>query len=256
MTVSLALSAILAAQLVKPLHRLQQVSRKIASGDYTRKLQDKTSLEEITELAGDLEIMRSNLVGVSAKLQEVIVEREAAEDEQRSLEARLRHSHRLESIGTLAGGIAHEFNNILAPIVLYSDLALEDISEGSGARPKLERVMRLAMRAKGLSQQILTFASQVGEAERVAVDIAPVVEEGLSLVRALVPATVDIQADIDYNLGLVLCDVAQVQQLVINLCSNAFRSLYRGGCISAVTVVCRPAFDLRLTDAVRSFNPG
>lgn len=236
LAVSLFLSTILAAQLVKPLHRLQEVSRKIASGDYTMKLQDRTRLDEITELAGDLEIMRSSLVGVNAELQEVIREREAAEDEQRSLEARLRHSHRLESIGTLAGGIAHEFNNVLAPIVLYADLAMEDISEDSAARPKLERVMSLAKRAKGLSQQILTFGSQLGEVDRVSVDIAPVVEEGLSLVRALVPATVDIKADVQYNLGLVLCDVAQVQQLVVNLCSNAFRSLSRGGGCIEVSV--------------------
>jgi len=229
LAVSLIFSTVLAAQLVKPLHRLQKVSRQIASGDYAVKLKDKTRLEEITGLAGDLEIMRSSLVGVNAELQEVIREREAAEEEQRSLEARLRHSHRLESIGTLAGGVAHEFNNVLAPIVLYADLAMEDISEDSAARPKLERVMSLANRAKGLSQQILTFGSQVGEVARVSVDIAPVIEEGLSLVRALVPATVDIRADVQYNLGLVLCDVAQVQQLVVNLCSNAFRSLSRGG---------------------------
>lgn len=229
LVISLFFSMFLAAQLVKPMHRLRQVSRKIASGDYSMKLEDKTKLYEITELARDLEVMRSKLVGVSAELQEVIRERELAEDEQRTLESRLRHSHRLESIGTLAGGIAHEFNNVLAPIVLYTDLALEDISEESAARPKLERVMSLAKRAKGLSQQILTFSTQVGEAERVAVDIAPVVEEGLSLVRALIPATVEIRADINYNLGLVLCDVAQIQQLIVNLCSNAFRSLRDGG---------------------------
>jgi len=226
---SVLLATILAGQMVRPIHRLQQVSREIASGDYERKLHDKTNLDEIQGLANDLEIMRSKLVGVSARLQEVINEREAAEAEQRSLEARLRHSHRLESIGTLAGGIAHEFNNVLAPIVLYTELALEDIPEDNIARAKLARVVKLAHRAKGLSQQILAFGSQTDEVERVAVDIAPVVEESMSLVRALVPATVDVRADIKHNLGLVLCDAAQVQQLVVNLCSNAFRSLARGG---------------------------
>jgi signal transduction histidine kinase len=226
---SVLLATILAGQMVRPIHRLQQVSREIASGHYERKLHDSTNLHEIQGLANDLEIMRSKLVGVSARLQEVINEREAAEAEQRSLEARLRHSHRLESIGTLAGGIAHEFNNVLAPIVLYTDLALEDIPEGSEARPKLARVIKLAQRAKGLSQQILAFGSQTDELERVAIDIAPVVEESMSLVRALVPATVEVRADIKQNLGLVLCDPAQVQQLIINLCSNAYRSLTRGG---------------------------
>jgi signal transduction histidine kinase len=228
MAVSVVFSAVGGAQLVRPMHRLQQVSREIASGDYSRKLEDKSKLFEISELAHDFEIMRSKLVGINAQLQREIVEREAAEGEQRTLEARLRHAHRLESIGTLAGGIAHEFNNVLTPIVLYTDLALEDIPETSAARSKLERVMGLAQRAKGLSQQILTFSSQAGEADRVAVDIAPVVEEALTLVRALIPATVEMQADVQYNLGLVLCDASQVQQLIVNLCSNAFRSLPAG----------------------------
>jgi signal transduction histidine kinase len=226
--ISLALVMTLSTLLVRPIQRLRQVSRKIASGDYSMKLQDKTKVHEIRELANDLETMRSNLVGVNARLQSVISEREAAEAEQRTLEARLRHAQRLDSIGTLAGGIAHEFNNVLAPIVLYTDLALEDLGEDNVARPKLQRVMKLAQRAKGLSQQILAFSSQVGEIERVALDIAPVVEESLSLVRALVPATVDIRADIKHNHGLVLCDAAQIQQLVVNLCSNAFRSLPSG----------------------------
>lgn len=227
--ISLVLVMILSTLLVRPIQRLRHVSRQIASGDYSRKLDDQSSLHEIHELAHDLEIMRSKLVGVNARLQEVINEREVAEAEQRSLEARLRHSHRLESIGTLAGGIAHEFNNVLAPIILYTDLALEDLPENSEIRPNLDRVMKLAERAKGLSQQILAFGSQADEVERVAVDIAPVVEESLSLVRALLPATVDIRAEIKHNLGLVLCDAAQVQQLAVNLCSNAFRSLSRGG---------------------------
>jgi signal transduction histidine kinase len=227
--ISLILVMILSILLVSPIQRLREVSRMIASGDYSRKLQDKTSLYEIQELAHDLEIMRSNLVGVNARLQLEINEREAAEAEQRSLEARLRHSDRLESIGTLAGGVAHEFNNVLAPIMLYTDLALEDLPEDNPVRSKLNLIMDLAKRAKGLSQQILAFGSRSGEQDRSAVDIAPVIEESLSLVRVLVPATVEIQADIKHNLGLVLCDAAQIQQLVVNLCNNAFRSLSRGG---------------------------
>jgi len=229
LVISLILVLLLGTLLVRPLRRLQRVSRKIASGDYSRKLDDKSNLYEIGELAHDLDSMRSNLVGVNAQLQEEIHEREVAQAKQKSLEARLRHSQRLEAIGTLAGGIAHEFNNVLAPIMLYTDLALEDVPEKNAARQKLERVMSLLQRAKGLSQQILLFGSKTGEAGQVAVDIAPVVEEGLSLVRALVPATVEIRANIKHDLGLVLCDAAQIQQLVINLCSNAFRSLSRIG---------------------------
>jgi signal transduction histidine kinase len=240
LVISLLLVMILSTLLVAPIQRLRDVSREIASGDYSRKLHDKTRLFEIQELVSDLETMRSNLVGANLRLREVIKEREVAEAEQRSLEARLRHGHRLESIGTLAGGIAHEFNNALAPIVLYTDLALEDLPADSAVRAKLVRVMELALRAKGLSQQILAFGSRSGEADEAdgaAIDIAPVIEESLSLVRVLIPATVDIQADIKHGLGLVLCDAVQIQQLVLNLCNNAFRSLSRGGGRIQVSVV-------------------
>jgi len=229
LVISIALVIGLAFLLASPIEMLRRESRKIASGDYSRTLQVKSNLYEIRELVVDLETMRSNLVGANLRLQEVIREREVAEAEQRSLEVRLRHAHRLESIGTLAGGIAHEFNNVLAPIVLYTDLALEDLPQDSPIRSSLERVMTLAMRAKLLSQQILAFGRRGDEAERTSMDIAPVIEESLSLVRVLIPATVEIQVDIRHGLGRVLCDAVQIQQMVINLCNNAFRSLSRGG---------------------------
>jgi signal transduction histidine kinase len=227
--VSLFLVALLSALLAKPLQRLRRDSREIASGGYTRNLPVTSRIHEIAELTRDLETMRSNLVGANERLIEEIEEREAAEAKQESLEARLRHAQRLESIGTLAGGIAHEFNNVLLPLLLYTELAIEDLPEDSTARDELDKVLKLGNRAKNLSQQILTFGRQAGDAEKVALDIAPVVEEALSLVRALIPATIEIRTDIKHNLGTLLCDATQIQQLVVNLCSNAYRSLSVGG---------------------------
>lgn len=229
--VSLLLIAVLGALLARPLQRLRDNSRKIASGDYSRKLTVTSKIHEIRELTRDLETMRSNIVGVNEQLQKEIVEREAAEALQKQLEVRLRHSQRLDSIGTLAGGIAHEFNNIMLPVILYTDLAIEDLPEGSPALKNLERVLDLSNRAKGLSRQILTFGRPSGDAEKEYLDIKPVVEEALSMVRALIPATVEIRTDIENDAGDVYCDPTQIQQLVVNLCSNAFRSLLRGGYI-------------------------
>ena len=234
--VSLLLVALLSALLAKPIQQLRQDSREVASGNYSKHLLVSSRIHEIAELTRDLETMRSNLVGVNSKLQEEIAEREAAEAKQQSLEVRLRHAQRLESIGTLAGGIAHEFNNVLLPLLLYTELALEDLPEDGSTRENLEKVLKLGNRAKGLSQQILTFGRQAGDAEKLALDIAPVVEEALSLVRALIPATIEIRADIKHNIGTLLCDESQIQQLVVNLCSNAFRSLSVGGGDITVTV--------------------
>lgn len=222
------LTVVLSKRIVRPIQRLSHASRMIASGDNQKTLDIHSSVLEIEELARDLEKMRSSIVGINAQLQSEIHERESAEAGKKSLESQLRHAQRLESLGTLAGGVAHEFNNVLAPLMLFTDLAIEDIPDDSPARQHLERVLELAYDAKDLSQQILTFGRIQGESEMLELDLAPIVDEALAMVAALLPATVDIRSDIPPDIGLVDCDRRQIQQLVVNLCSNAFQSLSRG----------------------------
>lgn len=227
--VTIVLVVILSTVLSKPLRRLRHDSRQIASGDYTRQMSTDSNIFEINELSHDLENMRSTLVGINARLAAEIVSREAAESERRKVETHLRHMHRLQSIGTLAGGVAHEFNNVLLPMLLYTDLALEDLPEDSPVRPHIERVMRLANRAKGLSEQILTFGRRSEDRLKSVADIAPIVDEAMSMVRALIPASIDIRTDIKRPAGPMSCDANEVQQLIVNLCSNAYRAVVKGG---------------------------
>jgi len=227
--VSVVLVVLLSTVLSRPLQRLRYHSHKIASGDYMRQISVDSKIFEINELSKDLEHMRSTLVGINERLEGEIASREAAEAERRKAEIHLRHMHRLQSIGTLAGGVAHEFNNVLLPLLLYTDLALEDLPPYSPVRPNLERVMKLANRAKGLSEQILTFGRPAGEDMQLVEDMAPVLDEAISMVRALIPANIDMQIAIDRPVGPVLCNPNEVQQLVVNLCSNAYRALLQGG---------------------------
>jgi len=215
----------LSSTVFRPLRRLQYASRTISSGDVDRELKAETDIAEIRDLSGDLETMRSKLVGMNARLQKEIAEREQAEEERRSLERRLRHAQRLESLGTLAGGVAHEFNNVLQPILLYTGLAMDDVPTNSVTAQNLERVAGLAKRAKGLSQQILTFGRQDAGAEFETRELAPIVEEALTMIRALLPATIDLRADIGYDIGCVRCDPSQIRQLIVNLCNNASQAL-------------------------------
>ena len=226
--VTVVLVIVLSTLVTRPLRRLRHDSHQVASGDYTRKMSVSSEIFEVSELTRDLEHMRSTLVGINARLEGEIVSREAAELERRKAEIHLRHMHRLQSIGTLAGGVAHEFNNVLLPLLLYTDLALEDLPEDSSVRPNLERVMKLANRAKGLSEQILTFGRPSGEAMTEIPDVAPVIEEAMSMVRALIPANIDIQLDVHRPVGPMLCNPNEMQQLVVNLCSNAYHSLLNG----------------------------
>jgi signal transduction histidine kinase len=237
--VTIALVVILGAFLSKPLRRLRHDSRKIASGDYSRVMSVNSEIFEISELTRDLEHMRSTLVGVNGKLEAEIRSREAAEAERRNAETHLRHVDRLKSIGTLAGGVAHEFNNVLLPMLLYTDLALEDLPVGSSVRPNLERVLKLANRAKGLSEQILTFGRPSGDAMAVTENIAPVIDEAMSMVRALIPVSIEIRLDMEKSVGPVICNSNEVQQLVVNLCSNAFQSMSKGGGSISVSIETR-----------------
>ena len=227
--VTVVLVIILSSLLSKPLQRLRIDSRKIASGDYTREMSVESEVFEISELTRDLEHMRSTLVGINARLEEEIVSREAAEAERRKAEIHLRHTDSLQSMGTLAGGVAHEFNNVLLPMLLYTDLALEDLPDDSPVRPNLERVMKLANRAKGLSDQILTFSRPSGEAMVDIPDLTPVIDEAMSMVRVLIPSSIEIELDMQRSVGPIVGNPNEIQQLVVNLCSNAYQSLPKSG---------------------------
>ena len=226
---TLVLAVAFSEVLTRPLKRLREDSRDVAEGNYSRSLTVSSKVREIHELGRDLETMRRKIVGVNRQLQQEMADRQAAEKERRQLEGRLRHVQRIESMGTLAGGIAHEVNNVLLPLLLYADLALEDLPADSPARPYLERIMHLARRGKGLTQQILTFGRDTGDAEHVAADSAPVIEEAMSMVRAMIPANIEIRMDIEPDAGPMLCNTAEIGQLVVNLCSNAYQALRGGG---------------------------
>ncbi|MBI5443713.1 MAG: PAS domain S-box protein [Deltaproteobacteria bacterium] len=144
--------------------------------------------------------------------------------EQSKLEKQLRQTQKLEALGTLAGGIAHDFNNILTPILGLTQTAMDELPEGSEARQDLRRVLSAGLRAKDLVSQILTFARQ-GENRRWAVQIGPIVHEVLKLLRASLPASIEIQRRIDEGVGAILCDPTQIHQVLLNLCTNASHAI-------------------------------
>ncbi len=222
---TLLVAGLVSVTIVSPLRWLQTASRAISSGDVDRELRSDSRLAEIEALSNDLETMRRNLVGINERLRNEIAEREQAEDDRRQLEDQVHHDQRLRSLGTLAGGVAHEFNNVLQPMVLYLELAVEDIPADSPVAKNLRHVQELANRAKGLSRQILTFSRQDSDPRFVTGSLAPVTEEAVTMIRALLPATVDLRVDVDPECGHVNCVPEQINQLLVNLCNNAFQAL-------------------------------
>ena len=123
---------------------------------------------------------------------------------QKKMEQDLFQARKMEAVGTLAGGVAHDFNNILSVILGHTELAKNKIPSGSNALIKhLDYVIAASLRAKELIQQILTF-SRKGAEEKAPLRLSMVIKEGLNLLRASLPATVVLEEDIDSSCGYVM----------------------------------------------------
>jgi PAS domain S-box-containing protein len=156
-----------------------------------------------------------------------ITERTREEAAQASLEAQLRESQKMEAIGTLAGGIAHDFNNILATILGNVELARQDLTASPLALESLEEIRKAASRARDLVQQILSF-SRRQPTERQPTSLAPVVDEAVRLLRATLPARLTLEVHCDAEVPAVLADGNQIEQVLINLITNAMQASRSG----------------------------
>ena len=170
--------------------------------------------------AGQARRLLGSIRDVTARVQ--------AEAERRRLERDVQHSQKLESLGVLAGGIAHDFNNILAAIIGLTDMTLQDLEPETDSYVDLKEVLGAAHRAKELVQQILAFSRQTGE-ERSPLLLHVVVRECLYLLRATLPATVEIIDNVDVHSGAAEANATQIHQVVMNLCTNAAQAMKNGG---------------------------
>jgi signal transduction histidine kinase len=244
LAVAIGIAVILSHRLSRPIRRLQDVSRAIASGDYAQVLNVTTGIRELHDLAVDLEAMRHELVGVNHRLQGKIKEKEQSEARREELQRQLRHRQRLETVGTLASGIAHEINNVLVPIILFTSTVLKDVSLASGSREYLERVLAAARRAKDVVRKILTFSRQLDEAKLTLIDLRVVTTEGLNLFSALAPPSIEIRTQIDAAIPLVNADATLALHLMINLCTNAYQAMEGADGVLTIGLRClEPADD-------------
>jgi len=146
----------------------------------------------------------------------------------KKLEEQIRQSQKMESIGTLAGGIAHDFNNILGIILGNTELALDDVPEWNPARQNLEEVRTAILRAKNVVRQLLSFARKT-KLEKKPTNIVPIVKESLKLLRSSIPTSIDIRQNIPEHVDTIIADPTQINQVLINLCTNADHAMPDGG---------------------------
>ncbi|MFC1891747.1 PAS domain S-box protein, partial [Thermodesulfobacteriota bacterium] len=149
--------------------------------------------------------------------------------DKKRLEVQLLQSHKMQAIGTLAGGIAHEFNNVLGIILGNAELAMLDIPISNPASNFLVNILTASKRARDAVKQILTISRQKDQKLR-PVDITALVKESIKLLRAIIPKNIEIRQNISCDLNMVNADQTQLSQVLINLCTNAADAMKeRGG---------------------------
>ena len=161
-----------------------------------------------------------------------VTEAHAAQAREKELQRQLLHSQKLEALGTLAGGVAHDLNNTLVPILALSKLAVEALPEGSGLHDDILTIYRASERARDLVKQILAFSRKQNAAKQ-HVDLARVTRDALQMLRATLPATIQI-ADQILEVPRVLGDPGEMHQVIINLVTNAGHAI--GSSLGKITV--------------------
>jgi PAS domain S-box-containing protein len=144
--------------------------------------------------------------------------------QRKQLEIQLQQAQKMEAIGTLAGGIAHDFNNILSAIIGHTELAMMDKRLASPTSAHLKQAMDASHRARELVHQILTFSRQK-DLDRKPVNLSLLVDEALKMLRASLPATIEIHSIIKDRQNMIMADATQIHQVLMNLCTNAAQAM-------------------------------
>lgn len=182
-----------------------------------------------------------------------ITERKRAEEEREKLREQLNQAQKMESVGRLAGGVAHDFNNMLNVILGHVDLALEELSREHPLRASLDEIGRAAQRSADLTRQLLAFARRQTIAPRV-IDLNATIEGMLKMLRRLIGEDLELLWKPMEPLERVRVDPVQIDQLLANLCVNARDAVDEGGRITIETG--RSEFDEDYCAVHSGFSPG
>jgi PAS domain S-box-containing protein len=176
-----------------------------------------------------------------------VTEQVRADTERRKLEERVQHVHRLETLGTVASGIAHEFNNLLVPMLGNAEHARAALAAGRPITEEIDELVQAGHRARDLVARILVF-SRPHVAVSGQIDVVAVVREATALVRASLPPTLELVCRLPANRPLIAGDDGQLHQTIVNLCTNARQA--SGNRAGRIQVIVEPT-SIEAADARR-----
>lgn len=159
-----------------------------------------------------------------------------SENKRRALEVQLVHAQKMESVGRLAGGVAHDLNNLLSPILLYSEIMLEDYSSNKDIHDAAKEIHNAGYRARDLVRQLLAFSRKQALEFRL-LDLNDIINNFKSLLRRTIPEDIEISFHLCTDVIPVLADIGQIEQVIMNLSVNAADAMPGGGALTIETVI-------------------
>jgi len=148
--------------------------------------------------------------------------------ESKRLQFQLQQARKMESFGRLAGGIAHDFNNILGIIIGNTELAMDDVPRWSPVYLNLEEIIEASLRARDVVSQLLSFTRRTN-IEKKPINIDQIIQESLKLLRSSIPTSIEIRQNIPKDIDTILANPTQINQILINLSTNAHHAMPKGG---------------------------
>lgn len=192
-------------------------------------------------------------VTAACNLAGIAIERDLRAEQLREKEEQLRHAQKIEAVGTLSGGIAHEFNNLLQVIHGYTNCTLNSLASDDPRRQDLDQVQSAAQRAKSLTRQLLNF-SRRQPSHTTVIDLNETIQQMVAMLQPILGSRIDLRMVLDTNTQPVLADDGQVRQALMNLCLNARDAMPEGGVIRIASQTVR-LDDFRVAK-LRGISPG
>ncbi len=253
---------VLSRNITKPLHKLTEGATAISRGDHSRTV-NITQGDELGQLAKAFTAMVEKLRESQRELERKVQERTAqleeanrqleslsqthahkrtvAEKERtdalealRNTEKQLLQSQKLEAVGRLAGGISHDFNNLLTVILGYSDITKRNLAEGDPLRRNVDEILKASERAASLTRQLLAFSRKQVMQPKV-FDLNTVVADLEKMLRRMIGEDIELCVSSETDLGNIKADPVQVEQVIMNLVVNARDAMPKGGKLSIET---------------------